>query len=213
MSMLLSLISCGIIFGLFVFVMNGMAPYEFLGKSSTPSADAFLLHNRYGALIIAIGGIFACVSSSNSHVMTSSRIPYKMSRDGSLPKVLGEENENGVPTAAVLFLMVCQLIVAATGTINLLVEMIVFVTSISWLITLVCALIRRKKYPEVKPPFQMPGYPVILIIAFLVLLFMMTRFTAKAMTIGTIWILLGVGIYFLFTHTGLKKYCEKRTEE
>ena len=136
-----------------------------------------------------------------------------MSWDGSLPKVLGEENENGVPTAAVLFLMVCQLIVAATGTINLLVEMIVFVTSISWLITLVCALIRRKKYPEVKPPFQMPGYPVILIIAFLVLLFMMTRFTAKAMTIGTIWILLGVGIYFLFTHTGLKKYCEKRTEE
>ena len=213
MSMLLSLISCGLVFGLFVLVMNGMAPYEYLGQSSTPSADAFLLHNKYGALIIAVGGIFACVSSSNSHVMTSSRIPYKMSRDGSLPKILGRENENGVPTAAVIFLMCCQLVVAATGTIELLVEMIVFVTSVSWLITLICALIRRVKYPDVVPPFKMPGYPVILIIAFAVLIFMMTRFTAKAMIIGTIWILLGVGIYFLFTHTGLKTFCKKMTEE
>lgn len=212
MSMLLSLVSCGIIFGLFVLVMNGMASPEFLGSSSTPSADAFMLHNRYGALIIAVGGIFACVSSSNSHVMTSSRIPFKMSRDGFLPKVLAKENENGVPTAAVLFLMACQLVVAATGTIDLLVQMIVFVTSISWLITLVSALILRRNYPQIHPPFKMPGYPVILVVAFAVLIFMMTRFTARAMTIGIIWILLGIGIYFVFTRTGFKKFCEKVSE-
>ena len=151
LSMLLSLISCGVIFGLFVLVMNGMATPEMLGSSATPSADAFLLHSRYGALIIAVGGIFACVSSSNSHVMTSSRIPYKMSRDGFLPKGLSHVNKNGIPTYAILFMMVCQIVVAATGTINLLVQMIVFVTSVSWLITLICSVILRRKisgYPS-----------------------------------------------------------------
>ena len=213
MSMLLSLISCGVIFGLFVLVMNGMATPEMLGSSATPSADAFLLHSRYGALIIAVGGIFACVSSSNSHVMTSSRIPYKMSQDGFLPKGLSHVNKNGIPTYAILFMMVCQLVVAATGTINLLVQMIVFVTSVSWLITLICSLILRQKHPEIHPPFKMPGYPVILIIAFIILLFMMTRFTIPAMSIGTVWILLGVGIYLAFTKTGLKKSCKKSSVE
>lgn len=209
LSMLLSLITCGIIFGLFVLVMNGLATPEQLGTSAAPSADAFMLHNRYGALIIAVGGIFACVSSSNSHVMTSSRVPYSMSRDGFLPKALSKENKNGIPTRAVLFLMVCQIFVSATGTVDLLVQMIVFVTSVSWIITLISALVLRTKHPEINPAFKMPLYPWILIVAFGILIFMMTRFTAQAMLIGCGWIVLGAAVYFIFTKTGLKKFCEK----
>ena len=136
-----------------------------------------------------------------------------MSQDGFLPKGLSHVNKNGIPTYAILFMMVCQLVVAATGTINLLVQMIVFVTSVSWLITLICSLILRQKHPEIHPPFKMPGYPVILIIAFIILLFMMTRFTIPAMSIGTVWILLGVGIYLTFTKTELKKFCKKSSDE
>src|SRR5699024_2877426 len=102
----------------------------------------------------------------------------------------------------ILFMMVCQIVVAATGTINLLVQMIVFVTSVSWLITLICSVILRRKFPDIHPPFRMPGYPVILILAFAILVFMMTRFTAQAMIIGSIWIVLGIGIYLAFTKTG-----------
>ncbi len=212
MSMLLSLVTCGAVFGLFVLVMNGLVTPEELAASATPAASAFLKHSRYGAIIIAVGGIFACVSSSNSHVMTSSRVPYRMARDGFLPKKLGTENKNGIPTAAVIFLMVCQLIAAATSTLNLLVQMIVFVTSVSWLITLTSALVLRVKHPEIKPPFRMPGYPVILILAFAVLIFMMTRFTPTAILIGCLWILLGILVYLAFTRTGLKRFCEKSSD-
>lgn len=211
-AMILSLITCGLVFGVFVLVMNGLASPEFLGNSPTPSADAFLLHNKYGAVIIAIGGIFACVSSSNSHVMTSSRLPYKMALDGTLPKFLSYENKNGVPTYGVLFLMCCQLIAAATGTLVLLVQMIVFVTSVSWLITLVSGLVLRVKHPEIDPPFKMPGYPFILILAFAILVFMMTRFTIEAMGIGCVWLIIGGSVFFLFTRTKLSRFCEKQEE-
>lgn len=211
MSMLLSLLTCGGVFGLFVFIMNGMASPETLAASSTPAADAFVAHSRYGSLIIAVGGIFACVSSSNSHVMTSSRVPFQMARDGFLPKILGKENENGIPKAAVIFLMVCQLFAVVTSTLNLLVQMIVFVTSISWLITMISVLMLRIKHPEIHPPFRMPCYPVTLIVAFLTILFMMTRFTPAAMIIGCVWILLGILVYLVFTKTNLSRFCEKTT--
>ena len=185
-----------------------MASPEELAASSTPAADAFVSHSRYGSLIIAVGGIFACVSSSNSHVMTSSRVPFQMARDGFLPKVLGKENENGIPQAGILFLMSCQLIAVLTSTLNLLVQMVVFVTSISWLITMVSVLVLRLRHPEIHPPFRMPCYPVTLIAAFLTILFMMTRFTPMAMTIGCIWIVFGICIYLAFTKTFLRRYCE-----
>ena len=208
MSMLFSLLTCGVIFGLFVMIMNGMASPEELAASSTPAADAFISHSRYGSLIIAVGGIFACVSSSNSHVMTSSRIPFQMARDGFLPKILGKENENGIPQAGILFLMSCQLIAVLTSTLNLVVQMVVFVTSISWLITMVSVLMLRLRHPEIHPPFRMPCYPITLIAAFLTILFMMTRFTPMAMTIGCIWIVFGIFIYFAFKKTFLRRYCE-----
>ena len=209
MSMLLSLITCGSVFGLFVLIMNGLASPEMLAASNAPAADAFALHSRYGSLIIAVGGIFACVSSSNSHVMTSSRVPFQMARDGFLPKILGTETKNGIPKASVIFLTVCQLIAVATSTLNLLVQMIVFVTSVSWLITMISVLMLRLKHPEIHPPFQMPLYPVTLIVSFLTILFMMTRFTKTAMVIGCIWIASAVLIYLLFTKTGLKQFCKR----
>lgn len=207
MSMLLSLLTCGTIFGLFVLIMNGMATPEELAASQTPAADAFVSHSRYGSLIIAVGGIFACVSSSNSHVMTSSRVPFQMARDGFLPKVLGKE-KNGIPQAGILFLMTCQLIAVLTSTLNLLVQMVVFVTSVSWLITMISVLMLRLRHPEIHPPFKTPCYPFTLIAAFLTILFMMTRFTPKAMTIGCVWIALGILIYLVFTKTALCRYCE-----
>lgn len=209
MSMLLSLITCGAVFGLFVLIMNGLTTPDMLAASNAPAADAFAAHSRYGSLIIAIGGIFACVSSSNSHVMTSSRVPFQMARDGFLPRVLGKETKNGIPKTAILFLMVCQMAAVATSTLNLLVQMIVFVTSVSWLITMISVLMLRLKHPEIHPPFQMPCYPVTLIVSFLTILFMMTRFTKTAMLIGCIWIASSILIYLAFTKTGLKRFCSK----
>ena len=209
MSMLLSLATCGAVFGLFVLIMNGLATPEILSASNAPAADAFASHSRYGSLIIAVGGIFACVSSSNSHVMTSSRVPFQMARDGFLPKILGTETKNGIPKASVIFLMVCQLFAVATSTLNLLVQMIVFVTSVSWLITMISVLMLRLRHPEIRTPFKMPFYPVTLVVSFLTILFMMTRFTRTAMLIGCLWILSSAVIYLLFTKTGLKKFCSK----
>ncbi len=209
MSMLLSLLTCGGVFAVFVLVMNGLASPEELAASPTPSADALLAHNKYGALLIAIGGIFACVSSSNAHVMTSSRIPYSMSLDGFLPSVLSKENKKGIPYMAILFLMCCQIVVAFGGALELVVQMVVFVTSVSWTITLICVAVLRIRYPEVKPPFRMPMYPFTLITAFGILVFIMTRFTVQAMIIGIVWILIGISLFLLFTKTPLKRYCKK----
>ena len=124
-----------------------------------------------------------------------------------------KENKNGIPYMAILFLMFCQIIVAFCGVLELVVQMVVFVTSVSWTITLICAAVLRIRYPKIKPPFQMPAYPFTLIAAFGILIFIMTRFTKQAIVIGCIWILIGIGLFLLFTQTPLKRYCKKVSED
>ena len=90
--------------------------------------------------------------------------------------------------------------------------MIVFVTAVCWFITMICLFFLRKKHPEINAPFRTPLYPVTLIVAFIALVFMISRLSNQAELIGTCWILFGVVVYLLFHKTGLKKYCRKKEE-
>lgn len=212
-AMISSLLTCGVVFGVFVLIMNGLTTPDVLAGSSAPASDALMKYTRYGALFIAVGGIFACVSSSNAHVMGGARVPFSMANDGYLPKALSKVNKNGTPYMAIAFLAVCQIIVSQSFVKNLLIQMIVFVTSVSWLISIICLVPLRRKHPELKPQFRTPLYPVTLIVALVILAFLMTRFSTKAITIGLCWILLGAIVFLLFAKTPLKKFCNPEVQD
>lgn len=204
-SIIYALATCGIIFTVFVYVMNGLMPGAELAVSSAPPADAFTTITKYGALLIAFGGVFACVSTANGMLMTGARVPFSMSRSGALPAALHKINKNGAPYVAIIFTVIGQLLLAFTGLINLIAQMIVFVTAVCWLISMVCLYFLRKK--NIKAPFRAPCYPVILVLSFIALIFMMSRLARAAIIIGTCWIIFGIAVYFLFNKTGLKKFC------
>jgi len=90
---------------------------------------------------------------------------------------------------------------------SLLVQMIVFVTSVSWIISTTCLLFLRIKHPEQKAPFRTPGYPFTLILAYAGLLVMVSRLAPKAIIVGICWLACGIVLYFLFKKTKLNKYC------
>ncbi len=209
-SILLSLTTCGVIFTIFVYVMNGLMPGTALAESSAPPAEAFTTVTKYGALLIAFGGVFACVSTANGTLMTGARVPFSMSRSGDLPRVICKVNKRGAPYVAIIFTAAGQIILAATGLLFLIAQMIVFVTAICWFITMICLWYMRRKHPEIIAPFRTPLYPVTLIVAFVALVFMITRLSGTAKLVGTCWILFGAVVYLLFHKTGLKKYCQKK---
>ena len=209
-SMIFSLLTCGVLFAFFVYVMNGLLPGKELAASSAPPAAAASTFTTYGAFLVAFGGIFACVSTSNGLLMTGARIPFSMGRDGTLPSVLAKVTDKGTPYVAIWLTAAGQMLLAVTGLMFLLVQMIVFVTSVSWIISTTCLVFLRRKHPETKAPFRTPGYPVTLILAYIGLFVMVSRLAPKAILVGSIWLAFGVIIYFAFKKTSLKRFCENR---
>lgn len=208
---LMSLATCGIIFALFVFVMNGLLPGEELAQSASPPVAAMNTFTSIGALIIAIGGICACISTSNGLLMSGSRIPFAMGRAGDLPKGLASVNKHGAPAGALILTMIGQLALCLSGSaINTLVALSVCATIVSWVITTICAITVRVRGE--KAPFRAPGYPITPIIAIAGLVFMFTQLELLAIIMTIIWVIVGIIVYFLFRKTGLKNMCNPHEE-
>lgn len=213
-SMILSLVTCGIAFGIIGIVMNGLMPYEQLAKESAPLAAAAATFTSKGALIIAMGGIFAAISTLNGLMMSGSRMVYAMGKEGSLPKILGRVNKkSGTPYIALGVTMVGMLFLAWTGLVSIILQMVAFVTAFSWIISCICVFALRKNRPEVTPAFHVPLYPFTPIAAIGLSIFMITRMDKQALIIGGAWIVIGIIVYGLFKKTGLRKFCAKEKEE
>lgn len=195
-SMVSSLVTSGLLFAAIVLVMAGLIPYDVIGSESAPLAVAAETFTNHAGLFIALIGIFAALSTLNGLTMTSSRIIYSMGRDGVLPKRFGQMHSSfGTPIYAVLITSAGQIILAATGLFEILVEMIVFVTAIAWLIGCICLFALRKT--EYKATFKVPFYPVLPIIALVLSVFLLLQLDTKAIFVGLVWITLGLFVYWL----------------
>lgn len=209
---LLSLATCGIIFALFVFVMNGLMPGTELAKSASPPVAAMSTFTNVGALIIAIGGLCACISTSNGLMMSGSRIPFAMGRDGDLPKAVAKVNKKGAPAGALILTMLGQMAICMSGSmISTLVSLSVCATIVSWVISVICAIVMHHR--GAKAPFRAPVFPVTAVLAIAGLVFMFTRLAQIAIIMTIIWAIIGIVCYFLFHKTGLKNTCSQKHAE
>lgn len=213
-SMILSLVTCGITFGIIGLVMNGLMPYEQLAQESAPLAAAAATFTSKGALIIALGGIFAAISTLNGLMMSGSRMIYAMGKEGSLPSVLGKVNRrSGTPVVALGITMVGMLFLAFSGLVSIILQMVAFVTAFSWIISCLCIFGLRKNRPEIVPAFRVPLYPATPVLAIGLSIFMVTRMEKQAILIGIAWIVMGLILYYLFHRTGLERFCIREKEE
>jgi len=196
-AIVLSIITCCVLFTLFVYVMNGLLPGSELAKSAAPPVSAMDTFTSLGALIITLGGLAACVSTSNGLLMTGCRIPYAMGKEGDLPDGLQKLNSHSVPYNALILTTIGHILLCLSGSmINTLVSLSVCVTSISWVISILCSFIMRKN--KIVSPFQTPGYPVTQVIAIVGLIVMFLRLTQTAIVVSIVWIVLGIVVYNVF---------------
>lgn len=206
---LLSLLTCALLFAVFTYVMNGLLPGAELAASDSPPVAAMNTFTSVGAIIISIGGLCACVSTSNGLMMTGARIPFAMGKDGDLPKVLGKTNKSGTPAVALILTALGQLVLCWTGSaLTTLVSLVVTATSVSWVITVISSMAARKR--GVKAPFRVPGYWIVAAIAVIGLVLIFIRLGQTNMVgimMTCIWIVIGLAVYLLFNKTNLKKQC------
>jgi len=94
LGMFLAFIVVNLLYLVVVFVTIGLVPAEQLAGSLTPiSLAGQIALGRWGSLVIGIGALLAFATTANAGILSSSRTPMAMSRDGLLPEVFSRTSK------------------------------------------------------------------------------------------------------------------------
>src|SRR5690349_11174706 len=161
------------LYGLFIYTMIPVAfiiviGLSALGSSSTDPQTMFVTFASkvFGTgagssileWLIAIMLILALILSALNAITGTARSLHQMSTDGQFPKFFQHVNHHGVPNRAMLFNVVCSILVVFAGG---AVEIYTFSNVgylASFLPVLVGYFLLRRLRPNVRRPFKLPGF-------------------------------------------------------
>jgi len=158
-------------------------------------------------IVVSILFVVSALGAMNGSIMTGSRVPYALARDGLFPRALAALSTRHVPVFAVVAQGIVAAILALWGTFDQLTDAVVFA---SWIFYGLCTgavfiLRRRMRGTGRVPPYRTPFYPVLpaVFIAVTLLLLLVTVIAdplATALGLGII--AAGVPVYLLAARRG-----------
>ena len=174
-ALIASLLVVTAVYTLVTFIATGVLPAEQLASSVTPIADAArAVTGGAGFLAITIASLLAFITTANGGILTASRYPMALARDGLLPRRFARTGRrSGAPTTAVLFtgLLIALSLLLRLDVLVKAASTVVLLTSILASLSLIA--LRESKLVNYRPSFRAPFYPwlqVVSVVAFSALL-------------------------------------------
>jgi APA family basic amino acid/polyamine antiporter len=164
------------------------------------------VHNLFGpraasAFSVLLGLTF--LSTISAFVMTGSRIYYAMARDALFPAFAGRVGAKGhVPVYAMVAQSVCAVVILFVTDFENLYQYAAVGLSIFALLFVGAVYVLRWRYPDMKRPFRVPGYPIVPGLFMAVILFMTVfafRQWPKPSICSLVTICLGVPVYYVWS--------------
>ncbi|MCF6514811.1 amino acid permease [Lactobacillus sp. S2-2] len=201
-----------IIFGLsFVMIIYVLVNWIFLknmpieqiaGNDNTAFQVATKLFGNLGGKLITIGILISVYGTINGYSLTGPRIPYTLGVYDTLPfskyfKKLSKKNS--APYVGSLFILLISILMIYFGGFDLLTDMLVFVIWMFNCLLFIALFILRKREPQLKRPYKVPGYPIIPIIALVGGLFILVTTIINQFQLalfGLILTFIGIPIYY-----------------
>ncbi len=152
---------------LYVFTMvivTGVLPMEEVVAAPAPLADAAgIFLGLAGGTVVAVAGLLATLSTGNAALLSSSRYPFAMARDGLLDQWISAINQRFrtpgrsiVVTRAIMTLLALFLDVEGLAKLGGAFGLIVFA-----LVNISVVILRRAQPEWYAPSFKIPFYPVL----------------------------------------------------
>lgn len=192
-----------------IFVIVAIFPWNQLATVGSPFVETFSKVGITGAAgIINFVVLTAAMSGTNSGIYSASRMLYKLSQEGKVPKIFGKLSSHRVPSVAILTIsfgillgIILNIFLSSFkgGAANLFV--LVYSSSVlpgmvPWFVILLSELRFRRANPEIiqNHPFVMPLYPMSNYLAifslFLIVVFMFINPDTRAsVTVGFVFLM------------------------
>jgi len=200
LGIMLSLFVVSVFYAFVVFVTTGVLGAAELDNSLTPiteSAAAFL--GRGGAIALSIAAILAFISTANAGIMSASRYPLALSRDGMLPQFLGRVHKR-FKTPYISLMVTCVfLIVALLLNLRILVEAASSVLILTYILSnLSIIILRESRIRNYQPKYRAPWYPWLQIVGILGFGFLLVEMGTEILFICIVLIAIGIFTYWFY---------------
>ena len=155
--------------------------------------------------VFTIGLMLSSLGTLHTSILSASRIPYAMAKDGLMFRPFEKLSVNKVPVNGVLFQGVWASILALSGSFDTLTDYVIFGSWIFYALITSSIFIFRKRFPNAERPYKAWGYPVVPVLFLLVAgwLLINTMVTSPERSfIGIGLILLGLPVYYYLVNKG-----------
>ena len=179
-----------------------LTPQEIAGvsESSSVAKEVAIRFLGAGALSLMTAGLIASsLGTLHTSVLTGSRVPYAMAKDGLMFESLGKLSVTHVPIGALIVQGLWACLLAFSGSFDTLTNYVIFGSWIFYTVVTASIFVFRKKYPNAERPYKAFGYPFVPILFILAAsgLLLNTIYTSPMQSfIGIFLILAGLPVYF-----------------
>lgn len=198
--MIFSVLMVTVLYTLAVLVTTGVLTGSQLDFSLTPISDgAQVSMGRWGRWLLSLGAALAFISTANAGIMSASRYPLALSRDGLLPECLGAVSRR-FKTPYVSILVTGAFMVAALFlTLDVLVKAASAVLLLAYLFAAVAIVVLRESgLKNYQPTFRAPFYPWIQILGTMGFLFLLFELGWVPLLLSSGLIAAGFATYWLY---------------
>ena len=161
--------------------------------------DVMSLATGVALAIFTVGLMLSSLGTLHTSILSASRIPYAMAKDGLMLKPFERLSIQAVPVNGVIFQGVWASILALSGSFDTLTDYVIFGSWIFYALIGSSIFVFRRRYPDAERPYRAFGYPIVPVVYLLVAgwLLINTIMTAPTQSfIGIGLILLGLPVYY-----------------
>ena len=132
-----------------------------LGESKAPATDVMrLAFGSKGATFIALGVAISTLGFLSQSILTAPRVYFAMAEDGLFfQSVAGVSATTRVPVVAIVLQGVAAAVIAVSGTFGQILSYVVSVDFIFFTLTGIALFVFRRRDPEQRVAFKVPGHP------------------------------------------------------
>jgi len=196
--MLLSLVTCTVLYIAMAAVMTGLLPYTLLGTDE-PVVTALAAHPQLGWLrvVVEVGALIGLSSVVLVMIIGQPRIFMIIARDGLLPSIFTRIHPHyRTPHINTIITGVGIALLAAVFPLDILGELTSMGTLIAFAAVCAGVLILRRTHPELPRPFRMPAAWLICTAGVMSCLALLSAMTLHNWMLMGLWTLVGLVIYF-----------------